>query len=86
MLVTCNPGTFQENTVDLSDVMRPEGANEDQYTMASIINAVESVAKAHGNLVDMLVEKGVLTLADCRRLGGPDMQPYGDKLEDLPCA
>jgi hypothetical protein len=39
-----------------------------------LVSADKSPGRAMGELIEMLVEKGVLTLADCRALGGPDME------------
>lgn len=64
MRVVTNPGTVWEKELELRDVMVPY----------DVFKNGDPVRTPLGALVEILVEKGVLTLADCRALGAPHME------------
>lgn len=63
MRVIINPGTHGEDNRQLSAVMYDTLARGHQLSNATI-----------ADLIEILVEKGVLTLADCQALGAPHME------------
>lgn len=64
MRVITNPGTIHEAERSLANVM----------TVHATFANGEPTRVQLGLLIEMLVEKGVLTLADCRALGAPHME------------
>lgn len=64
MRVIVNPGTYSQEEKELSRVMRPDNTFRDGQATREML----------GELIALLVEKGVLTLDDCSALGGPSME------------
>jgi hypothetical protein len=64
MRVIVYPGTPNECEKELSTVMSPK----------DVFNSGTPARLAVGNLIELLVERGVLTLEDCTDLGGPVME------------
>ena len=64
MRVKIHPGTHAECEKELAEVMTPRD-----------VFATGAPARvAVGNLINLLVERGVLTLEDCRALGAVHME------------
>lgn len=72
MRVITNPGLFQEERTTLAAAMQVENWGIDDHIDAYKYSV--RVAEQNAALIELLVEKGVLTLADCQLLGGPHME------------
>lgn len=69
MRVIINPGTYREAEEELRDMLQVnKGLYIDPW------DYVDAVAEQNAALIEMLVEKGALTLADCQALGAPHME------------
>ena len=64
MRVIVHPGMVDEEERQLARVMYGVLVAGHQLSLATM-----------ADLIEMLVEKGVLTLADCQALGAPHMEP-----------
>lgn len=74
MKVKVDPGTWREQSKDLAEVMTPDSYHYDFLEPQQVSDYLNEMGAAHGRLVALLVEKGAITLADCRALGGPHME------------
>ena len=72
MRVITNPGLFQEERTTLAAAVQVENWGIDDHL--DVYKYAVRVAEQNAALIEMLVEKGVLTLADCRALGAPHME------------
>lgn len=75
MKVLTNPGSYNEEEKELADVMEVDTYYIDSRMSEQVFSYAEKVSAQNAALIDMLVEKGVLTLEDCQALGAPHMVP-----------
>ena len=80
MRVIINPGCYNEEEKQLSTVMLVDDYWLDFDKALDVGRYAQKVAEQNAALIEMLVEKGVLTLGDCQALGAPHME----NAEDLP--
>lgn len=74
MRVTVKPGCYDEEEKQLSTVMLVDDYWLDFGKSTDVGRYAQKVAEQNAALIEMLVEKGVLTLADCQSLGAPHME------------
>lgn len=74
MRVKINPGTYDETEKELCEVMLVEDYYVDFNNIRELTRYSQNVAKQNAKLISLLVEKDILTLADCRELGAPSME------------
>lgn len=74
MRVIINPGTYSEEEKQLSAVMLVDDYGLDFGKASDVGQYAQKVAEQNAALIELLVEKGVLTLADCQGLGAPRME------------
>lgn len=75
MRVITNPGTYSEKEKQLSAVVEVSQYYVDFDNVRQLADYAQKVAAQNAALIELLVEKGVLTLADCQALGAPHMEP-----------
>lgn len=74
MRVITNPGRYDEEEKQLAQVVEISDYYVDFGNMREMARFARDVAKQNAALIELLVEKGVLTLADCQALGAPHME------------
>lgn len=74
MRVIINPGCYNEEEKQLSAVMLADDYWLDFGKASDVGQYAQKVAEQNAALIELMVEKGVLTLADCRALGAPHME------------
>lgn len=74
MRVIVKPGCYDETERQLSAVMLVDDYWLDFGKASDVGQYAQKVAEQNAALIEMLVEKGVLTLADCQALGAPHME------------
>jgi hypothetical protein len=72
MRVITNPGLYDAQETTLSAAVQVENWGIEDYI--DVYKYAVRVAEQNAALVELLVEKGVLTLADCQALGAPHME------------
>lgn len=65
MRVITNPGCYNEEEKQLAQVVEISDYYVDFDNMREMARFARDVAKQNAALIELLVEKGVLTLADC---------------------
>ena len=73
MKVIIDPGCYHEQVKNLADAVAIETFNIDPRVSSQVFDYAEKVSRQNAALIDMLAEKGILTLDDCIFLGAPDM-------------
>lgn len=81
MRVTINTGCYHEEEKQLAKVVEVSDYYLDFDNVRQLARYAQEVAAQNAALIELLVEKGVITLADCTSsLGAPRMEAVEDLL------
>jgi len=74
MRVIVNPGMWHAEEKRLRDVMLVNDYYTDSANVFHVYQYAQKVAEQNALLIEILVEKGFLTLEDCRQFDAPSME------------